>query len=319
MATIVAGRFDTFADAERAARGLFGHGLSVSDVSIFTVSPAEREQPMARPAGVLLAARAAEGRVDAVADLIRAEGGRDLESAEGRWEHGRWADFDPMMRPHPLPARQPEHRASQLGDGALSPTGNEDPGSEIDQSIAESGRGHETGAGTAQTDEATAVPTLSTTPGPDGDVISEGDRPRAEAQMRGEPRQEGAPPTSDAPGSERHAGAAGQGPVSGGQGGQGTPSSQSSAGQGNQGGEGSHPADQQPREAWEAAASHRQPGDPDPGPQLVRGNTTTPEPRGPNDTPRQMRRGQFPPGIGEGELRDPGNTTPGSPKVDNRS
>ncbi|TWG81765.1 hypothetical protein L602_000400000840 [Cupriavidus gilardii J11] len=302
MATIVAGRFDTFADAERAARGLYGHGLSVSDVSIFTVSPAERDQPMGRPAGVLLAAHATEGRIDAVADLIRAEGGRDLETAEGRWEHGRWADFDPMTRPRPLAARPPEHRASQLGEGALSPTGNEDPGSEIDQSIAESGRGHETGAGTGQSGEAGAVPTLATTPGPDDDVISEGDRPRAEAQMRGEPRQAGAPPRSGAPAGERHSGAAGQGPVSGGQ-----------------GADARHPADEQPREAWEAAASHRQPGDPDPGPQLVRGHTTTPEPRGPNDTPRQMRRGQFPPGIGEGELRDPGSTTPGSPKVDNRS
>ncbi|MBY4896090.1 hypothetical protein K6V06_03630 [Cupriavidus sp. AU9028] len=73
-------------------------------------------------------------------------------------------------------------------------------------------------------------------------------------------------------------------------------------------------------QAWEQAESRRKPGDP-PAPDvpLNRNNTTTPEPDGPKDTARQMRRGEFPPGVGEGELNDPGSTTPGAPDVENRS
>lgn len=54
MSTIVAGRFDSFAAAERAARGLYGHGFSVWDVSIFTIGTPQAAQELARPPGVLL-------------------------------------------------------------------------------------------------------------------------------------------------------------------------------------------------------------------------------------------------------------------------
>lgn len=311
MATIVAGRFDTFSDAERAARGLYGHGLSLGDVSIFTVSPAEPTQALPRPAGVLLAARVEPRRCEAVAEMIRAEGGRDLEQAEGKWEQGRWTDFDPMVRPTPMPARSHAQRASDLGEGALSSTGNEDPGSEIDQSIAESGRGPEDGVAGASGAGATQRPRdlgVLLTPAPDGDAVSPGDRRRAQAQAEGQPRQSGRPDTGRDAGTERHAGAAGQGPVS--------PVREDAA---PPKADGSHPAGQQPREAWESAASHASPEEQDPGPQLVRGHTTTPEPRDDKDTLRQMRRGEFPPGVGKDELNDPGNTTPGAPNVDNRS
>lgn len=136
-----------------------------------------------------------------------------------------------------------------------------------------------------------------------------------QGQRAGEPRQQGAPGETPPAGQ-----AAGQGASQGqfqdqGQG-QGQDQSQ---GQSQPESHGRHPAEQQPREAWESAQSHRQPGEKDNEPELVRGATTTPEPSGPNDTFRQIRRGQFPPGVGEGDLRDPGSTTPDAPKVDSRS
>lgn len=310
MSTIVAGRFDSFADAERAARGLYGHGFSVWDVSIFTVGTSQPAQELARPPGVLLAARVEPERLQTAAELIRLEGGRELEQAEGQWENGRWSDFDPMGTPLPLQETAPHERAGQLGEGALSATGNEDPGSEIDQSVRQdedrhAGQGAAAGeAGATDVAGGNGERDLGVllTPGQHTTThegVSKGDEARMQGQRAGEPRQQGA--AGQAP-------SEGQGSTQGST--QGTSEGQ---------GQGAHPAEQQPREAWESAQSHRQPGEKSDEPELVRGATTTPEPSGPNDTFRQIRRGQFPPGVGEGDLRDPGSTTPDAPKVDNRS
>jgi hypothetical protein len=312
MSTIVAGRFDSFAAAERAARGLYGHGFSVWDVSIFTIGTPQAAQELARPPGVLLAARVEPERLQTAAELIRLEGGRELEQAEGQWENGRWSDFDPMGTPKPLQETAPHERAGQLGEGAMSATGNEDPGSEIDQSVRQDEDRHGGQAGGQPGEQAGANGErdlgVLLTPGQHTTThegVSKGDEARMQGQRAGEPRQQGA---------------AGQTP-SGGQGssqgaGQGADQGQS---QSQSQGQGQHPAEEQPREAWESAQSHRQPGEKSDEPELVRGATTTPEPSGPNDTFRQIRRGQFPPGVGEGDLRDPGSTTPDAPKVDNRS
>ncbi|MCG5263129.1 hypothetical protein [Cupriavidus gilardii] len=320
MSTIVAGRFDSFADAERAARGLYGHGFSVWDVSIFTVGTPQPAQELARPPGVLLAARVEPERLQTAAELIRLEGGRELEQAEGQWENGRWSDFDPMSTPQPLQETAPHERAGQLGEGALSATGNEDPGSEIDQSVRQdedrhAGQGAEAGeAGAADVAGGNGERDLGVllTPGQHTTThegVSKGDEARMQGQRAGEPRQQGA--TGQAPsGGQESSQGAGQGASQGA--GQGQT-------QGQREGQGQHPAEEQPREAWESAQSHRQPGEKSDEPELVRGATTTPEPSGPNDTFRQIRRGQFPPGVGEGDLRDPGSTTPDAPKVDNRS
>ena len=70
------------------------------------------------------------------------------------------------------------------------------------------------------------------------------------------------------------------------------------------------------RRKWEQAESHRKPEDglaPDaPNRPLI----TTPEP---DDQISRMRRGEFPPGVGERELRDPGRQTPGAPPTRNES
>ena len=306
MSTIVAGRFESFADAERAARGLYGHGFSVWDVSIFTIGTPQPTQELARPPGVLLAARVEPERLQTAAELIRLEGGRELEQAEGQWENGRWSDFDPMGTPTPLQETAPHERAGQLGEGALSATGNEDPGSEIDQSVRQDedrhagqagGQAGEQAGGNGERDLGVLLTPGQHTTTHEG--VSKDDEARMQGQRAGEPRQQGA---------------AGQAP-SGGQGSTQGSTQGTSEGQG----QGAHPAEQQPREAWESAQSHRQPGEKSDEPEVVRGATTTPEPSGPNDSFRQVRHGQFPPGVGEGDLRDPGSTTPDAPKVDNRS
>ncbi|MCT9124581.1 hypothetical protein [Cupriavidus gilardii] len=320
MSTIVAGRFESFADAERAARGLYGHGFSVWDVSIFTIGTPQAAEQLGRPPGVLLAARVEPERLQTAAELIRLEGGRELEQAEGQWENGRWTDFDPLGTPRPLQETAPHERAGQLGEGALNPTGNEDPGSEIDQSVRQDEDRHGGQAGTGAGANGERDLGVLLTPGQHTTThegVSKGDEARMQGQRAGEPRQQGA--TGETPPAGQ---GAGQGASQGqfqdqGQGqGQGQDQSQ---GQSQPESHGRHPAEQQPREAWESAPSHRQPGEKDNEPELVRGATTTPEPSGPNDTFRQIRRGQFPPGVGEGDLRDPGSTTPDAPKVDNRS
>lgn len=322
MSTIVAGRFDSFADAERAARGLYGHGFSVWDVSIFTVGTAQATQELARPPGVLLAARVEPERLQTAAELIRLEGGRELEQAEGQWENGRWSDFDPMGTPKPLQETAPHERAGQLGEGALSATGNEDPGSEIDQSVRqdEDRHGGQAGAQPGGHEGANGERDLGVllTPGQHTTThegVSKGDEARMQGQRAGEPRQQDA-------GGQTASAAQGPGQGPGQRASQGADQGTSQgAGQSQAqgGGQGQHPAEEQPREAWESAQSHRQPGEKSDEPELVRGATTTPEPSGPNDTFRQIRRGQFPPGVGESDLRDPGSTTPDAPKVDNRS
>lgn len=312
MSTIVAGRFDSFADAERAARGLYGHGFSVWDVSIFTIGTPQPAHELARPPGVLLAARVEPERLQTAAELIRLEGGRELEQVEGQWENGRWSDFDPLGTPKPLQETAPHERAGQLGEGALSATGNEDPGSEIDQSVRQDEDRHGGQAGGQAGEHGERDLGVLLTPGQHTTThegVSKGDEARMEGQRAGEPRQQGA---------EGQAPSAAQGLSQGTGQGQSQDQSQGQS-QGQTEGQGQHPAEEQPREAWESAQSHRQPDEKSDEPELVRGATTTPEPSGPNDTFRQVRRGQFPPGVGEGDLRDPGSTTPDAPKVDNRS
>ncbi|MGY8525553.1 hypothetical protein [Paracidovorax citrulli] len=357
MSIIVAGRFESMSDAERAARELHKHGFSVWDVSVFSVGGGEG-QSSSRVPGVLLAARADDGRLQIAAGLLQSAGAQDIERAEGRWEGGRWADFDPQRAPTRMAhgaesgpsseqgaASQTEVRqpgaaqpGEEVGDAAFVPTGNEDPGSEIDQSLeAENGRRNPSSmldpagrmgarSGASQANPQQGDPEIEAQvrrrmeASMDGD-ISRGDRARADAQASGEPRARTAPAQqSDSAGQQPQPVGQQQnkqGPAGASEDGK-ADSPQDAGASGQEAGTGKNELSR--GEAWEQAESRRKPGDP-PAPDvpLNRNNTTTPEPEGPNDTPRQMRRGEFPPGVGEGELNDPGSTTPGSPKVENRS
>jgi len=151
MSSIVAGRFASTPDAERAAQKLYERGFSVWDVSIMSVDPGG-----ARPPGVLLAARAKGERREEALDVLREGGACDCEEAKGKWEGGQWADFDPARAPTLLDAPQgecwpiPGQGAATAADGDARPahaapvaqeavaedsTGNEDPGSELEHYV----------------------------------------------------------------------------------------------------------------------------------------------------------------------------------------
>jgi hypothetical protein len=56
--------------------------------------------PPQRQSGIMVAARAAEyaKRIVAV-NVLRSTGAHDIERAEGTWQSGKWADFDPLKAP----------------------------------------------------------------------------------------------------------------------------------------------------------------------------------------------------------------------------
>lgn len=145
MSSIVAGRFASTPEAEAVAQKLYARGFSVWDVSVMALDPGN-----ARPAGVLLAARAKGERRDEAVDVLREAGAADVECAKGKWEGGQWADFDPTRAPTPIadqatPDAAGAHGAhGARGDHAKpvaeeavaeESTGNEDPGSELEHFV----------------------------------------------------------------------------------------------------------------------------------------------------------------------------------------
>jgi hypothetical protein len=51
-------------------------------------------------AGVLVAVHVNPENQSEVARMLREAGGVDIERTSGRWQHGRWADFDPLKAPY---------------------------------------------------------------------------------------------------------------------------------------------------------------------------------------------------------------------------
>jgi hypothetical protein len=61
----------------------------------------QTQEPMRRPAGVILAARIADPALEQKAiDALRDKGAADIERAKGKWKEGDWTDFDPVAKPH---------------------------------------------------------------------------------------------------------------------------------------------------------------------------------------------------------------------------
>lgn len=60
---------------------------------------AQAEKRKGRPGGVLLAVRTTPEHEIHVARMLRDSGGIEVERANGRWENGRWQDFDPLVSP----------------------------------------------------------------------------------------------------------------------------------------------------------------------------------------------------------------------------
>jgi len=59
--------------------------------------------------GVLVAVHvSADDQLDAPATL-RDAGAAEIERASGRWQQGRWADFDPTKTPEPITGLTQQH------------------------------------------------------------------------------------------------------------------------------------------------------------------------------------------------------------------
>lgn len=67
------------------------------------------QHPPVRPAGVMLAVHVQAGREAQAGSVLKAAGGEDVERAQGRWQDGKWVDFDPLTPPGQA---QPGTRAS---------------------------------------------------------------------------------------------------------------------------------------------------------------------------------------------------------------
>ncbi|WP_432261305.1 hypothetical protein [Cupriavidus sp. TMH.W2] len=139
MSSIVAGRFETLASAEDAARTLFARGFSIWDVSIMSV-PQDGASHMAadKPAdNVMLAACVNNGLGSVAVDVLREAGASRLERAQAHWECGQWTDFDPAWRGEPVHDGEGEFWPRPLASEAVAEesTGNEDPGSELEHFV----------------------------------------------------------------------------------------------------------------------------------------------------------------------------------------
>lgn len=77
---------------------------------------AHREHGETRDSGVLLAVHVTPETQHQAAHVLREAGGAAVERATGRWQQGRWADFDPTQPPHPVDERAIDRPGMRPGD-----------------------------------------------------------------------------------------------------------------------------------------------------------------------------------------------------------
>jgi hypothetical protein len=88
-----------------------------------------QEQPTRRPAGVIVAARAASVTSQQVAiGVLQAEGATHIEKTEGQWLNGTWSDFDPVSEPRLVRDLPPGPRMEPRGDDVPACEVRRDPG-----------------------------------------------------------------------------------------------------------------------------------------------------------------------------------------------
>jgi S-formylglutathione hydrolase FrmB len=120
MSLIVAAGFTTFPAAENAAqKPLIAAGGGAYIGSLVGAMSRTRDtgktghhlpfHEEARASGVLVAVHVSpDNQLDA-ARVLREAGGATIEKATGRWQQGRWADFDPTRTPEPLNEYSQKH------------------------------------------------------------------------------------------------------------------------------------------------------------------------------------------------------------------
>jgi hypothetical protein len=67
------------------------------------------QQDEIRDSGVLLAVHVSQGSQYDAGRILRDAGGTAIERATGRWQQGRWADFDPTRPPETIPELNERH------------------------------------------------------------------------------------------------------------------------------------------------------------------------------------------------------------------
>jgi hypothetical protein len=67
------------------------------------------QQHETRDSGVLLAVHVSPDSQYDAARILRETGGAAIERANGRWQRGRWADFDPTRPPETMPELNEKH------------------------------------------------------------------------------------------------------------------------------------------------------------------------------------------------------------------
>lgn len=72
----------------------------------------------ARDSGVLVAVHVSPDNQQEAARVLREAGSLEVERAHGRWQHGRWADFDPTKDVEPIDGATPVRPRSATGTQA---------------------------------------------------------------------------------------------------------------------------------------------------------------------------------------------------------
>jgi hypothetical protein len=69
-----------------------------------------------RDSGVLVAVHVSPDNQLEAARVLREAGSLEVERAHGRWQHGKWADFDPTKDVEPIDSGAPTHTAATHAD-----------------------------------------------------------------------------------------------------------------------------------------------------------------------------------------------------------
>jgi hypothetical protein len=81
------------------------------------------EHPVPHTGGPMVAVNVAPEKENEVITILRDAGGHDLERAVGRFEAGRWVDFDPVAPRQPLEAPTPSGEHPETTNAPRHPAG----------------------------------------------------------------------------------------------------------------------------------------------------------------------------------------------------
>ena len=114
VATVVATGLGAAVAATAAAVGAYTGSL-VGALNKSGDNESAQPPTEVRHAGAMVAVNAETADAEQRAfEILRSHGAKQVERAEGKWENGKWLDFDPrtipaLMNDH-LPVQSPEHR-----------------------------------------------------------------------------------------------------------------------------------------------------------------------------------------------------------------